>query len=174
MIKKINADFYRYTNGSKNPVKVLLQMFHNPGMLFSVLYRIERHFLYESISSMKIFGWILYPLYFFFTYYVLSYHIEPAVNMGKGLFIHNMDIVITDDVKIGKNFSIMGQTTIGTNFDTKGKIIIGDNVSVGAGAKIIASRDLRIADSVTIGANAVVVKSILKKNSVWGGFPVSL
>jgi serine acetyltransferase len=68
----------------------------------------------------------------------------------------------------------MGQTTIGTGFDKHGKIIIGKNVRVGAGAKIISSDGLKIADNVDIGANAVVCKNILEAGSVYGGIPAKL
>jgi serine O-acetyltransferase len=127
--------------------------------------------MYESNMIFKILGYILYPLYFFVTYYFLSYNIDPKVEIKGGLYVHNRDIVITDLCKIGKNFSIMGQTTIGLGLKSFGNIVIGDNVMVGVGAKIIASRDINIADDVIIGANAVVVKSLLVKNSVYGGIP---
>ena len=140
-------------------------------MLFSILYRFERFFLYESNWLGKVIGRCLYPLYYVITYYILSYHIEPLVKIGPGLFLHNRNIVITDTVEIGENFSIMGQTTIGTDFFSSGRLTIGNGVWLGAGAKIIISTDMSIADDVVIGANAVVVKSILEKNSIYGGIP---
>lgn len=170
-LENIRLDFIEYMNGSKNIYVFLVKFFHNPGMLFSVLYRLERFFLYESNHIFKIIGWILYPGYFFITYFILSYYIDPKVNIQGGLFLHMRDIVITDNVEIGKNFHIMGQTTIGTGFDNSGKIIIGDNVRVGSGAKIISTHGLKIADNVDIGANAVVVKNILEVSSVYGGVP---
>ena len=142
MFKKLVLDLRRYTK-SNNPLVILAIAFHNPGLIFSVFYRIERYLLYESNGFFRIIGLLFYPLYFFITYYILSYHIEPKVDIDGGLFLHNRDIVITDFCKIGKNFSIMGQTTIGTGFssDTSNlKIIIKDDVKVGTGAKIIAGK----------------------------------
>lgn len=170
--KDINADFSRYTNGSKNPIIFVFKFFHNPGMPFSLIYRLENYLIYKSNTKvLKYLGWFLYPLYFFITYFILTYHVEPDAEIEGGLYMHNRDIVITNNVKIGRNFSIMGQTTIGTGFNFSGSIHIGDNVFMGAGSKIIASKDLKIADNVDIGANAVVVKNITESNSVYVGVP---
>src|SRR5689334_19427598 len=117
-LDSIHKDFLKYTLSS-NPAIVIAKMFHNPGMQFSIIYRIERYFLYESNFIFRLFGLFMYPFYFFYSYYILSFHIEPLVRIGKGLFMHNRDIVITDLTVIGKNFSIMGQTTIGTDFNAK-------------------------------------------------------
>lgn len=175
MLTNLNMDFQRYLLGTRNPLKVLMKVFHNPGMIFSIFYRLERYFLIESNIIFRFIGIIFYPFYFFVTYYVLSYHIEPFVEIDGGLFLHNRDIVITDLTKIGKNFSIMGQTTIGTNFNVEGvQIIIGDNVQVGVGAKIIASGKLIIADNVTIGANSVVVKNVCETGAICAGIPAKI
>ena len=174
-LNNIKLDFNEYMDGSKGPIIFCIKFFHNPGMLFSILYRTERYFIYESnFLLLNLIGYILYPFYFVITYFILSYHIEPRANIMGGLFLHNRDIVITNDVEIGKNFYIMGQTTIGTGFDESGKITIGNNVRVGAGAKIISTKGLTIADNVDIGANAVVCKSILEANSIHGGIPSKL
>lgn len=107
------------------------------------------------------------------------YHIEPSVEIGGGLLLHNMDIVITDKTKIGENVSIMGQTTIGTDFvasypNNETLIEIGDNVKIGTGAKIIAKKRLVISNNVIIGANAVVTKSIHEKGAVYAGIPAKI
>ncbi|MBT4004453.1 MAG: hypothetical protein HN846_00410 [Candidatus Pacebacteria bacterium] len=128
--------------------------------------------MFNSNLLLKFIGYLFYPFYFLITYFVLDYHIEPMVSIGGGLFLHNRDIVITDRTEIGKNFSIMGHTTIATDFDAKDVLItIGDNVKIGTGARVIAKGKLKIADGVIIGANAVVTKSLLKKNSVYAGIP---
>ncbi len=167
-------DFQRYLNGNKNPFIILMKLIHNPGMIFSIVYRFERYFYINKNIILKVIGYIFYPFYFIFTYYILSYHIEPTVEINGGLFLHNRNIVITDKVKIGHNFTIMGQTTIGTDFETSGFIIIGSNVKVGAGAKIISHSNLKIANDVTIGANAVVTKNIKLKGSTYVGVPAKL
>jgi serine acetyltransferase len=155
-----------------NPVIVLAKMLVHPGMTFSILYRFERYLLYESNILFKIMGFLCYPLYFFITYYILSYHIEPVVVIDGGLFLHNRDIVMTEQVTIGKYFNCMGQTTIGRNIHSNNvHIFIGDNVTLGVGAKIIASGKLEVASGVEIGANAVVTKALERENGVYVGIP---
>lgn len=172
MREALKKDISRYASLQEGFFVTALKAFHNPGLLFSILYRFERSLLYERGYIAKLLGKALYPLYFWSTYYLLTYHIEPSVTIGPGLFLHNQNIVITDNTVIGNNFTCMGMVTIGTDFVHQNpKITIGNNVKIGTGAKIIAKKDLHIADSVTIGANAVVTKSILIPNSTWAGIP---
>lgn len=169
IFRNLSDDFSMYF-GQESIFKYPLIFFHNPGMFFSILYRFERFLLYESSVIFKVVGFVLYPFYFFITYFVLDYHIEPIVEIDGGLYLHNRNIVITDNTKIGRNFSCMGQVTIGTNFTTNGavRIEIGDKVSIGTGAKIIASGSLRIDGNIIIGANAVVTKSLGVKGTYIG------
>lgn len=89
-----------------------------------------------------------------------------STNIGSGLFIqHGFSTVISAE-SIGENCSVSQQVTIGYN--TKGSPIIGNNVSIGAGAKVIGK--ITIDDNVKVGANAVVVKDV-PKNCVVVGVP---
>lgn len=171
-IQMIREDFERYTGpGNRSILVFLMKFFHNPGMSFSIWYRVVRFLLYHKLLPVRVFGMIVYPVYFFMTYYIFDYHIEPEVDIAGGLFLHNRSVVITNNTVIGRNASIMGQVTIGTGFETNDfDIRIGDNAQIGAGAKIIGKGTLRIANNVTIGANAVVVKDILKAG-VYAGVP---
>src|SRR5579884_3455269 len=162
MLRFLKMDLNRYTGQWWNPIVLIAKAFVNPGMTFSIWYRFERYLLYESNIVFKLIGYLFYPLYFFVTYYVLSYHIEPQVKIGGGLLLHNRDIIMTENVEIGKYFTCMGQVTIGKDFDVPEEAIsvhIKDHVMVGVGAKIIASGELIIEDRVIIGANAVVIKN---------------
>src|SRR5947199_6774981 len=130
-------------------------------MQFSILYRFERYLLYESNFVFKLVSYFFYPLYFFVTYYILSYHIEPQTKIDGGFYLHNREVVMTENVIIGKYFNCFGQTTIGRNLNEKfTEIIIGDNVTLGVGAKIIAKGKLQISSGIVIGANAVVTRSL--------------
>jgi serine acetyltransferase len=172
MLLLIKMDFNRYTGYWWNPIVLIAKMFKHPGMTFSVLYRVERYLLYESNIVFKLVGYLLYPIYFFITYYILSYHIEPQVKIGGGLYLHNRDIVMTENISIGKYFNCMGQTTIGLNQNAKNpKIKIGDDVTLGVGAKIIAKERLVISSGIVIGANAVVTRSLDKENGIYVGLP---
>jgi serine acetyltransferase len=175
MLFNIKMDLNRYTGQWWNPIIVIPKMFVNPGMLFSVLYRFERYLIYESNPIFLVVGYILYPIYFLITYYFLSYHIGPSVKIGGGLYLHNREVVMTENVIIGKYFDCMGQTTIGRNLNSsKNRIEIGDYVFLGVGAKIIAKEELIIASHVKIGANAVVTKSLEKENGTYVGIPARL
>lgn len=168
----LQQDVSRYVFPQEGILSIIAKMFHNPGLAFCVFYRFERALLYDRGYLGNSAGRVLYPFYFLFTYYFYSYHIEPSVVIGGGLFLHNQNIVITDNTVIGKNFTCMGMVTIGTDFVHRSpKITIGNNVRIGTGVKIIAKDDLTIADNVTIGANAVVTQSILVPSSTWAGIP---
>lgn len=172
MYKALWEDFDRYLHGNRNPLVFAAKFFHNPGMLFSILYRAQRYLHLHTAKYMRLLEYICYPLYFFLTYFVCSYHIEPDVEIGGGLFLHNKQIDIASAAHIGKNVSIMGGVTIGTGFDPNHfDIRIGNNVKIGAGAKIIAKKSLHIVSNVTIGANAVVIRDIIKPG-VYVGIPV--
>ncbi len=71
-------------------------------------------------------------------------------------------IVITEDVKIGKNCVIFQQVTIESDTlpssETFGSPVIGDNCYIYPGAKIIGN--VIIGDNVRIGPNAVVNQNI--------------
>ncbi len=83
-----------------------------------------------------------------------------GAEIGEGLNIgHNVGIVITDNVNIGKNFFIYQNTTIGRDHQNDEPITIGDNVSVGANTCIVGS-GICIGNNVKIGAMSFVNKSI--------------
>ncbi|MBG1265166.1 serine acetyltransferase [Nostoc sp. WHI] len=87
-------------------------------------------------------------------------------SIGSGLFLQHGFCTIISAESIGENCSVSQQVTIGYN--TKGRPIIGNNVSIGAGAKVIGK--VTIDDNVKVGANAVVVKNV-PKNCVVVGVP---
>ncbi|WP_426415054.1 serine acetyltransferase [Aestuariirhabdus sp. LZHN29] len=89
-----------------------------------------------------------------------SIEIMLGADIGEGLVIgHNVGIVITNAVKIGKNFSVLQNTTIGSDGKSEAPVVIGDNVSVGANSCIIGS-GMRIGDNVTVGAMSFVNRDI--------------
>ncbi len=89
----------------------------------------------------------------------------PHVPHGiKGIFI-------SDYVHIGKGATLFQQVTIGIKDYDHGldKVpTLGDNVTVGAGAKVLGP--IKIGNNVTIGANAVVTKD-MPDNAVVVGNP---
>lgn len=90
-----------------------------------------------------------------------------GADIGEGFtVVHNVGIVITKNVKIGKNFTVRQNCTIGTDYKTNDPIVLGDNVDMGAGSCIIAS-GITIGDNVTIGAMAFVNKDIPSDSVVY-------
>ena len=65
-------------------------------------------------------------------------------------------IIISGEAEIGENCTIFHQVTIGTN--GKGVPKIGDNVTIGAGAKVLGP--IHIGNNVSIGANVVITENI--------------
>lgn len=91
----------------------------------------------------------------------------------KGLVIgHLQNIVVSAAVKVGKDCTILHNSTIGVSFTRKGVPAIGDNVLICSGAGVFG--DIMIADDVVIGANAVVTKSCMEKGVTLAGVPARI
>lgn len=95
----------------------------------------------------------------------------PLNIVGPGLRIDHWGfLAISSDAKIGKNCHIFGDVTIGVKDNSGSKApIIGDNVTIGAGARIIGP--IKIANNCKIGANAVVTHSVLEEGKTIIGIP---
>lgn len=90
------------------------------------------------------------------------------VTLGHGVyFIHPCAVVIGGDAVIGNRVRFMGSNTVGTAKDN-GYPVIDDDVTVGAGARIIGP--VRIGAGAHIGANAVVTKDV-PANHIAVGIP---
>jgi serine O-acetyltransferase len=174
VLRLIKSDWEAYLklNKSKNPLVFFLVFFHNPGMFFSLIFRMEYYFLASKFLLLRLSGKILFPLYFLITYFILDFNIDPNVKIGRGLYLHNRGIIITSHAKIGDNAHMIGPITIGSkSLEDSRSATIGNNVTIGTGARIIGS--LTIGDNVVIGANAVVVKNI-PNDCVVGGIPARI
>ena len=97
--------------------------------------------------------------------------IHPGAQIGPGFFIdHGMGVVIGETAEVGRNVSLYHGVTLGGVSLQKGKRhpTLEDNVTVGAGAKVLGN--IIIGQGSRIGANAVVVKTV-PPNSVVVGVP---
>jgi serine O-acetyltransferase len=84
--------------------------------------------------------------------------IGKAVELGEGVvFVHTLGTVIGGDARVGKRVRVMGSVTIGTAKDN-GYPTIGDDVTIGAGARILGP--VKVGDGAVIGANAVVLVDV--------------
>ncbi|MEG1255865.1 serine O-acetyltransferase EpsC [Clostridium sp.] len=101
--------------------------------------------------------------------------IHPGATIGENLFIdHGMGVVIGETAVIGDDVTIYhGVTLGGVGYDKKGKRhpSIGNNVTLGAGAKLLGP--ITIGNNVKIGANSVVLHSI-PDNSTAVGSPAKV
>lgn len=92
----------------------------------------------------------------------------PLNVFAEGLVIwHGQNIIVNENARVGRNFSISAGCCIG---HAHGLVpVIGDNVEMNIGSRVLGG--VTIADDVTIGAGALVVKNIDTPHTTWGGLP---
>ena len=103
--------------------------------------------------------------------FLTGIEIHPAAKIGPGLFIdHGMGVVIGETTEIGENVLLYQGVTLGGTGKEKAKRhpTLGNNVTVGAGAKILGA--IKIGDNAIIGANSVILKNV-PDNSISVGVP---
>ncbi len=96
-----------------------------------------------------------------FAKFLTGIEIHPGATIGKGLFIdHGMGVVIGETTIIGDNCTLYQGVTLGGTGKDKGKRhpTLGNNVTVGAGAKVLGP--FRVGDNAKIAAGAVVLTEI--------------
>ncbi len=111
---------------------------------------------------------------FFFSYLNLlcfGLQITPRCEIGPGLFLPHTAGTVIGAWRIGCNATIFQGTTLGAKvvdmaFDQRLLPELGDNVTVGAGAKVLGG--IAVGDDVVIGANAVVLHSVESSCTVAG------
>lgn len=173
----ISTDWQRFlsahskTNKKKGLFLQLGILFHNPNMLFVILYRLEHYFFTHNLLPLRYLGFFLYPLYFYINYFILDVHIHPLVKIGKGLYIHYPGIIITQTTSIGDQITLIGPLTIGTDLNGSKGATIGNNVTICTGARIIGN--VSLGDNVIVGANAVVVNDF-ESDVIVGGIPAKV
>jgi len=101
--------------------------------------------------------------------------IHPAARIGQGFFIdHGAGVVIGETAEIGDDVTLyQGVTLGGTGFATgKRHPTLEDNVTVGAGAKLLGA--ITVGHGAKVGANTVVIHDVPPNTTVVGnpGHPV--
>ena len=95
--------------------------------------------------------------------------IHPGATIGKRLVIdHGMGVVIGATSVVGDDVMMYHQVTLGANRNTTERRhpTIGNNVTLGAGSKIIGA--IQIGENTYVGANAVVTKNVGPFSTVVG------
>ncbi|MCF4007071.1 serine O-acetyltransferase [Corynebacterium uropygiale] len=99
--------------------------------------------------------------------------IHPAATIGRRFFIdHGMGIVIGETAEIGDGVMLYHGVTLGGQVltQTKRHPTIEDNVTIGAGAKVLGP--IVVGEGSAVGANAVVTKDV-PPNSIAIGIPAT-
>lgn len=110
-------------------------------------------------------GFLRWPCFF------TLIEIHPGAQLGHGILIdHGCGVVIGETTVVGDNCTIYQGVTLGGVGTQKGKRhpTLGNNVTVGAGAKILGA--FEVGDNCTIAANAVLLKP-LENNITAAGIP---
>ena len=100
---------------------------------------------------------------------VTGIEIHPGAAIGNGLFIdHGMGVVIGETTEIGDNCHLYQGVTLGGTSTKREKRhpTLKDNVSVGAGAKLIGA--ITVGENASIGAGSVVVTNVPPNATVVG------
>lgn len=95
--------------------------------------------------------------------------IHPGAQLGRRLFIdHGMGVVIGETAVVGDDVLLFHGVTLGGKSMRRGKRhpTLGDNVTVGAGAKILGP--VFIGTGVQVGANAVVITDVPNDHTAVG------
>jgi serine O-acetyltransferase len=123
------------------------------------LHAIINHRFAHFLNKHKIFllARIISQISRFFT----GIEIHPGATIGRRFFIdHGMGVVIGETAEIGDDVTIYQGATLGGTGKDKGKRhpTIGNNVTIGAGAKVLGP--ITVGDNTKIGAGAVVLKNL--------------
>jgi len=104
-----------------------------------------------------------------FSRFVTGIEIHPGAKIGQGLFIdHGMGVVIGETTEIGDNCHLYQGVTLGGTSTKREKRhpTLMNNVSVGAGAKLIGA--ITVGENASIGAGSVVVTNVPPNATVVG------
>ena len=153
-IHKIKEDIkviYDKDPAANNLAEVI---FCYPGLQAIISHRIAHKLAYWNVPFLPRFISHL-------TRIITGIEIHPKAQIGNRFFIdHGEGVVIGETTIIGDDVLIYQQVTLGGRGFEKGKRhpTIGNNVTIGAGAKILGN--VTVGDNAVIGASTVVLKDI--------------
>jgi cysteinyl-tRNA synthetase/serine O-acetyltransferase len=160
-IKKDFKTVFERDPAARNSLEVILAY---PGFHAIFMHRIN-HILWNA--GVPVIPRILSHI----TRLLTGIEIHPAAKIGSGFFIdHGMGVVIGETAEVGEDCLLYQGVTLGGTGKEKGKRhpTLGNNVTVGAGAKILGA--IRIGNNAVIGANSVILKPV-PDNAISVGVP---
>jgi serine O-acetyltransferase len=166
-MKTIISDLKRYISPFNNRFE-----WNEPSYIVLILFRIGSSIRKIKFKPLRILLSVLHtPFYAFFSIF-MGISIPRGATIGKGFRIYHFGgIVLNPLTKIGDNCSFHQGVTVGVRNTYIDVPIIGNNVTVGAGAKLLG--DIKIGDNVVIGANAVVLCDV-PNDSIAVGIPAKV
>jgi serine O-acetyltransferase len=141
---------------SRPSIARLLRRLLHPRFLPIVLCRASRAARLQKIP-------VLPELLTYLNIVLFGLEVTPRCEIGPGIFFPHPSGTVIGAWRIGSNATILQGVTLGAKrmdlgFDFKLRPEVGDNVTLGAGSKILGG--IHIGDNVTVGANSVVVASV--------------
>lgn len=166
-MKLIISDLKRYKSSFNNRFE-----WNEPSYIVIILYRIGSSIRKIKFKPLRLLLSALHiPFYAFFSIF-MGISIPRGATIGKGFRIyHYGGVVLNPLTVIGYNCSIHQGVTIGVRNTYTDVPVIGNNVTVGAGAKLLG--DIKIGNNVIIGANAVVLCDV-PNDSIAVGIPAKV
>jgi serine O-acetyltransferase len=143
--------------------------FLSPRFVPVLLFRLS-HFLYEHKASP------LAKLLSLTNFVIFGIEIAVRSEIGKGVVLPHTQGTVLGAQRIGENATIFQNVTLGAReldigYSAPDRPIIGNNVTIGAGAKVLGG--ITVGNNVIIGANAVVTKSV-PNDVVVAGIPAQV
>ncbi|MCL5882463.1 MAG: serine O-acetyltransferase [Actinobacteria bacterium] len=137
--------------------------------LHAILLHRMAHFMYEQRLP------VVPRIVSQFSRFVTGVEIHPAAQIGEGFFIdHGSGVVIGETTEVGENVTLYQGVTLGGTGKETGKRhpTLMDNVTVGAGAKVLGS--VTVGENAKIGAGSIVIHDVPPDSTVVGnpGRPV--
>lgn len=159
MIKNFKADMARYYGGRPATLRRRLYALCEMPLWAIAVFRFGKWVQRLRFTPVRVALLAIYFVMYKVVEALAGIRISSESEIGPGLVIHNFNGVLIKGT-IGKNCTIVQGAQLISRADGKarGWPTLGDNVTVGAGAKVLGP--VKIGDNVRIGANAVVLTDV--------------
>ncbi len=166
MFDIIASDLKRFNVNGSSGIRSLIRGSFSQGFQAILVYRFF-NWLHRS-------GFPGQPVRFFIERFIeitTGISIPAECTIGKGFRIHHFGgVIFHPSTKIGDNCTIYQEVTLGDKGGYGGAPVIGDNVTIGAGAKILGG--ITIGNNSKIGALTLVSKNVPEYSKVYCVKPV--